>query len=195
MMSSHMHYNTMNWFKKMSQLSDLKINMEHSGGYNGQDNYIIYAQIENTPVGYIEFSIYNNQIFISIIEVSKDYRRKGVATDLLRYMQEQFPDSPVNPGYSSEEGFKFYSSIPKKSVKNERYTELIEEKSQLKDRLQAISAIWSNPVALNLLTEAEKDGLSENDRRLEDRLNQIEIEIERTPQFFSYIDIGNNNDS
>ena len=52
-------------------------------------------------VGTIRYSIFEGRPHISMIEVLEDYRRQGIATQMLRYLQGQYPNEEIVWGYNN----------------------------------------------------------------------------------------------
>ena len=46
-----------------------------------------------------------------MIEVLEDYRRQGIATQMLRYLQGQYPNEEIVWGYLTEDGSALYQAV------------------------------------------------------------------------------------
>ena len=46
-----------------------------------------------------------------MIEVLEDYRRQGIATQMLRYLQGQSPNEEIVWGYLTEDGSALYQAV------------------------------------------------------------------------------------
>ena len=62
-------------------------------------------------VGTIRYSIFEGRPHISMIEVLEDYRRQGIATQMLRYLQGQYPNEEIVWGYLTEDGSALYQAV------------------------------------------------------------------------------------
>ncbi|KAA6446937.1 GNAT family N-acetyltransferase [Bacillus swezeyi] len=76
----------------------------HIDTYGSQPNcehkYILYAamsdDIEKRVIGYVDYTVWQNKVFIDYIEVKESMRRRGVGTQLYRKLLE------LNKEYSYE---------------------------------------------------------------------------------------------
>ena len=69
-----------------------------------------YTQ-DGKTVGTIEYSEYDGQPSIKMIEVEPEYRRKGIATKLLQELQKKYPDVEIDYGMTTPDGSKLLESI------------------------------------------------------------------------------------
>ena len=81
--------------------------------HSGQSYMNAYAYLNNEIVGRVDFSIYDKKLYIDMIEVEPEYRRKGIATKLMDFVKKENPNLPIIPGYSTEEGHKFWEKYRK----------------------------------------------------------------------------------
>lgn len=67
--------------------------------HHGQIDMLMQAVRGELTVGTIRYSIFEGRPHISMIEVLEDYRRQGIATQMLRYLQGQYPNEEIVWGY------------------------------------------------------------------------------------------------
>jgi len=79
--------------------------------YRGQTNYITQLIVDGKNVGYVEYSVYQDQPQIDMIRVDPQYRRQGYATLLVKELQRLYPDSQVKFGMLTPDGEKFHKSL------------------------------------------------------------------------------------
>lgn len=60
---------------------------ETTGYHHGQLDGVLWAYSDNIPIGYIEWSKYQDETQIQMIEVKDSYRRKGIGTALVRELE------------------------------------------------------------------------------------------------------------
>jgi len=82
--------------------------------HSGQSYMSAFAELNGKIVAGMDYSIYDNKLYIDYLEVKPEYRRKGVATKLMDFVKEQNKDLPIIPGYASDEGYKFWKSYSKR---------------------------------------------------------------------------------
>lgn len=90
--------------------------------HHGQIDMLMQAVRGELTVGTIRYSIFEGRPHISMIEVLEDYRRQGIATQMLRYLQGQYPNEEIVWGYLTEDGSALYQAVvdeqPKRYFQN-----------------------------------------------------------------------------
>ena len=79
--------------------------------HHGQIDMLMQAVRGELTVGTIRYSIFEGRPHISMIEVLEDYRRQGIATQMLRYLQGQYPNEEIVWGYLTEDGSALYQAV------------------------------------------------------------------------------------
>lgn len=98
---------------------EIEIRIEHRDHHHGQDDFILLAARDGLCVGSIEFTLYQGDVSVSMIEVKPEFRRNGIATAMIVHLQQLYPSVPIDFGFASEEGAVFLSSLPWEIVENE----------------------------------------------------------------------------
>ena len=94
----------------------LVIDEESTGAHHGQVDMIIKIgnPITNEAYAYFQYSEYQGDIHIQMIETFKNHQRKGYATLLMKYLKEKNPKSKIHNGdYATDEGHKLLKTIGK----------------------------------------------------------------------------------
>lgn len=65
---------------------------------------------EGQRLGRVDYSVYDGQPAIQMIEVAPEFRRQGVATELLRNLQREYPDQEIDWGSLTSEGSQLYNN-------------------------------------------------------------------------------------
>lgn len=69
------------------------------------------AEYKGSSVGQVTYAV-NPKVkkvaFTSNIEVSPNHRRKGIASALVRHIEESFPEHTIDPGEFTPEGSSFW---------------------------------------------------------------------------------------
>jgi len=89
----------------------LKFENMHMDHHNEQDDYILVARDNSQPVGAIEYSVFNDQVYINMIRVVPNRRRQGIASRLYKKLEEYNSGLQINWGNSTNEGHDLYKSI------------------------------------------------------------------------------------
>lgn len=74
--------------------------------YSGQINCRLRAKVGEATVGTLDYVVYQEQIFISMISVDEAYRRQGVGTVLMKELESK--GHPISRGYRTPNGEKFF---------------------------------------------------------------------------------------
>lgn len=80
---------------------------EHLDHYDGQDNYELGIYEDGEVMGYVDYTIYNNEITVSDILVRPNRRREGFGSMLIKKMKELHPDAKYKPSMKTDLGSKF----------------------------------------------------------------------------------------
>ena len=83
---------------------------EVRGMIGDQMDLTIRASDEGVPAGRIDYSVYDGEPSIQMIETDPAFRRQGVATRLLQDLQSRYPDKEIDWGSLTDEGAKLYKS-------------------------------------------------------------------------------------
>ena len=86
---------------------------ETTGYHHGQKDLTLYAYDEKTPekrvLGYIQYSIFEDEIYVAYIFVHPPYRRQGIGKALVRKLMEN--KEPINWGLATPEGIELLRSM------------------------------------------------------------------------------------
>lgn len=76
------------------------------------------------PVGYIDYSVYDDKPYIQMIKVIDGEKRKGYGTQLVKNLQKQYPNQEIDWGMMTDEGSALYKSLPKEIQTNPQYAKM-----------------------------------------------------------------------
>jgi len=101
----------------------LKIWEESRDVHSGEMFMALYAEDldEGIIVGYVDFSIYNDEAFIKMVEVHKDWQRKGIGIAMMDWMIEEYKWENIKWTMTTPEGNELARSIERKYGKRIRY--------------------------------------------------------------------------
>jgi len=96
----------------------LETEIECVGYHHGQTDMMVraYDTYTNQYVGYLSYSIFNDEIHVSMIEVLPNYRRQGVGTLLIKKMKEENPKEKLVPGLFTSDGYPFFKAMKRRRV-------------------------------------------------------------------------------
>lgn len=129
--------------------------------YSNQVNHTLSVQDADGKVrGTLEYTEYNDEPSISMIDVAEDSQRQGYATQLVQELQRTFPDKEIDWGMMTDEGAALRKSLPQYQTPTEhapafeRLQAARQERDKLMDEADALHAKGT-------LSEAEQARLAE----------------------------------
>lgn len=81
--------------------------------HSGQSYMTAYAKLDGETVGWCDYSIYDNKVYIDMLEVDKEYQRKGIATGLMNFIKKENEGKKIIPGMATDDGDKFWKAYTK----------------------------------------------------------------------------------
>ena len=78
--------------------------IEFTGSSHGQKDGFVQAKDGSRFVGYLDFSVYHDRPTVKMVEVAKDYRRRGVARAMYLKLAESYPYATFTRGNMTADG-------------------------------------------------------------------------------------------
>jgi hypothetical protein len=91
-------------------ITETKFTDEVTASYSGQSNSKITAFENGKPVGYLEYTVYRDEVQISYVKSDKP----GTGTKLVLYLQSQFPKTEIDWGMMTGDGAKLQKKLQSK---------------------------------------------------------------------------------
>jgi len=88
----------------------MKLFSDCCGAHNGQVDMVMIAVTVEHVIGHLYYSIFDGELHISTILVVEEHRRQGIATQMLRQMETDNPDLPIQWGMTTNAGTKLRTS-------------------------------------------------------------------------------------
>lgn len=171
--------------------SDIHIETYSLNAYDDQVDMIKQAIKDGKVVGYLQYAVYEDEPYIQLIKVEKEYQRQGVATMLLKDLQKDFPNTSINTGMMTEEGTKLFSKV---SVvkKNPLFTKYTNQLAKINQELKEISDKWdwfyeNLDKDVYVMSEEEIEQLNNRDQKLKEQKRDLEDKLSRIKSEFTYI--------
>lgn len=93
---------------EVAGIGKVRLFTEMNDYHSGQSYMVSYAVgPDDEELGHCDWSEYNKEISIDMMEVKEKYRRKGIATLLMNTIKETNPGQKINYGYSTDDGTKW----------------------------------------------------------------------------------------
>ena len=148
----------------------IKFENNHIDNRHGEDHYELVAHVEDELVGVLEYSEYSDELYVKMLTVADKWKRKGVATSLLKKLQEMNPKTEIELGYASDEGANLVKTIEREFVPNKDYIDL---KNELDGEKAEYERILKN-VEIGNRSEIEKlNDLNDTIQDMESKLGEI----------------------
>lgn len=133
--------------------SSISIKNVVTGGFQGQTDAKLTAEIDGNVAGTLSYSEYEGEPHINMIETNPEYRGNGVATKMLQNLQSLYPGKNINTGMLTEDGSKLFEKVSEK-VPNKEYSEVKRKLDNWKKELSRFESL-SDEENANL---SQKDG-------------------------------------
>lgn len=154
---------------RYSELTNINFKNEMRGFHHGQSDMTLSAYIGKDLAGIIDYTEYEKEPSISMIEVAPQFRRKGIARKLIYELQRLYPEKEIEWGMTTDDGGMLYNSLNFKEIPVfdvDRYNKL---KSKFDQLTKTMEQDWNN------VTDKQRSDWY--------RLENIIDHIERTPEF------------
>jgi GNAT superfamily N-acetyltransferase len=91
-------------------IDEVKI-VEELRNFKGSEYFLTaYATIKGIYVGHCDYTLYKEDISINYLQVNKEFRKKGIATQLMDFVKKEYTGKLIDYGYSTDDGAKFLDS-------------------------------------------------------------------------------------
>ena len=94
----------------------LSIQFDIMDAHRGELFGRVKAYLEKVVVGYVNFSEYDDEIWIKYVFVREDLRRRGIATAMYERIQQEFPGEPIRSTGTTDDGGKMRRSLVDRKV-------------------------------------------------------------------------------
>lgn len=84
---------------------------ELTGYHSGQHDCILWAYVGDERVGYVKYSVYNDRPAVHYINTAANWRRKGIAKQLLLQLQSKYPHQEIELGMLTDDGAALADSL------------------------------------------------------------------------------------
>lgn len=107
----------------------------------GRGNYdaTITATIDGKQVGYLSYNVYQNQPAIKMIWVEPEHRRHKIALRMLKELQNTYPESEIDWGYTTDQGAALKRSINFRTQPNVDVIQAIEKLNGIRSKLKQMN--------------------------------------------------------
>lgn len=171
---------------------------ENKRDINWQDNVRdVYGEIfyktlqliiDNDIIGYVDYNVYENEVYVEYIYVEPKWRRSMYGTKIIQKLQSLYPNTEINFGMMTDDGSKLYQSLNKNIVKNDEYIDKVNRLQKILNWLNKYEAVTNkNP---DDWSEAEIEYIKKYEpiwRKYYDKKNDIEDWLSNNKESKSFI--------
>lgn len=122
---------------------------ENRNYHHGQADQTLRAYLGKKVIGYINYSIYQDEPHVQYIHIDPDMRRRGYGSAMVRQLQLMFPDVEIDMGGLTDDGSKLLSAMPQRTLHSSEYKEKLDQLSALKAKEaeynKLADAFYANP--------------------------------------------------
>lgn len=161
---------------------DLKLTKTMDGGPDGQLDIAYRLTTKASELaGLLISTFYKNEVHINFIRTMPGFTRKGIATQLMYALQDEFPNMHIRQGMLTDDGAKFFESLPLKYIPSDNYADF-EKLERLRERFQMLSEkiieAEDNP---GLITSEEWDEHSDLEFEIENLAYELHDKLQYVP--------------
>lgn len=100
----------------------------HHGRHHGQDDFTMIAYEDERAVGYVDYSIFEDELHIGMVEVRQSRRRRGVGRRLIQAVADENPEVKAFwPGMTTDEGDALMRSYGKNPESGEAFMAIYDD--------------------------------------------------------------------
>lgn len=158
----------------------LNFRTESRGAHHGQADLTLVAEWGERPVGYVDYTVFGEDVYVQYIHTPPKYRRKGIATAIMKRLQAEYPRQEIHIGGTTELGTKFFDKLERDFQANPDYARVKAAYDQAKVELAALQKMFDEyegpPMSQNpeLLKQGERfNELDDLIFDLEDQLRDL----------------------
>ncbi len=135
----------------------VRLRTDHHGVRHGQHDMSILAFApDGSTVGTLDYSVFEGKPAVKMLDVAPKWRRRGVATAMLRDLQRQHPDAEIALGMLTGDGAALHARLPFEEVPDENVRRKLDLLAGLRRRLAELEGGFSkmphaDPAALETL--------------------------------------------
>ena len=156
-----------------TEKNNITIDNEVNDFHSGETFSTMTAKIDGKVAGTLEYSEYEGKPSVKMVEVSPEYRRKGVGTKLLQELQKAYPNTEIDFGMLTDDGAKLIN----KSTYEVENKELA-DKFARKEELQKIIDEYDKTIEESHENDTDlPEGYAEDYNELYDELQDLEKEL------------------
>ncbi len=172
--------------RRIEKNGSYQLHDEVRGASHGQTDKVIKLESDDGIVGFLKYDIYEDEIHIKYVEVDEEHRGKGFAKEMFQELQKRYPDTPINPGMTTDKGSGLIASIMRK----EENPEYRKKKNKLESMREEVEEIENmSPEDWNKINNEERMELNDRWNDLSDEIPRLKFELSNIGKYDYYVDL------
>jgi GNAT superfamily N-acetyltransferase len=156
---------------------NIKFTEELTAAYSGQKNFRLSARINGEEIGYLEYSLFRDEVYINYIYVDKRFRSKSIGKKLVLFLQSQYPKTEIDWGMLTGQGVKLQSSLKGKLYIDKERIKKTKSLQREKQELEAEEKALVKKLETQTLSRQQIEKIGDRLDRIADRQYEIEKEL------------------
>lgn len=168
--------------------NEFSIKLDIYDSYKGWSYGTIKTTINNQLLGTVDFQINSDEteLHIDMINVNKEFRNRGIASNMLRNLQLEYPEAYIEWGYTTEDGTQLKNKLTTQLI-NPEWVRLNNELQNITTQLNKLTTFLDNVDYDNSNMDVKKvqklgdkwNDLYDTQRELEDHLLDVKKHINK----------------
>lgn len=163
-----------------SRPEPLRFREEMTGYSHGQSDQRLLALRGNEAVGYIDYSVWHDEVSIKFIKVAPAATRQGIARAMLKHLQGLHPETEIEWGMLTDDGSKLYDKIDFDTVIDPTMERKFARLAALRKKEEALQAeadaIWDKQVSPE--SRERLAALTDEWNAVNDEIHELERELQ-----------------
>lgn len=161
------------------------VRSQHLDTYKEQHEFRLVAALDGEYAGWLDYSLYEGQVYVKYMEATK--LRRGVGTALVLKLQETYPDCAIEFGYATSDGNALLNALEWRIVINQAKVDARQELSALEE---VVAEYERQEILMRGASQVEKEMfiLRVADwNEVSDRIDELTAFIANAPEEFRYV--------
>lgn len=165
----------------------IEIKREHRKSHSGQHDFSLIATLDGEYAGALEYSVYQGEVAVQIVDVLEGKRRKGVGTALVVALQEAYPEQVIQFGMSTAAGVALLNSLEWRIEVNEAVSSAARDIATLTQKLRDYERRAEEILKMESSERAAAMEALSDWNEVTDRVEELEHVMNTQPAQFRYI--------
>lgn len=137
-------------------------------------------------IGYIDYQLSDSEheIYINMIQVSDEYKRRGIATEMLYALRNEYPDYYVDWGYTTPDGTALKSKLTTTQL-NPEFVKIQNAIQICQDLLEKLEVKLNDDEWLSSAEQSEIDKVADKWQKVYDKKRDLEYSLDDMREYIT----------